>query len=97
MPSDNTFKWTLNKGACSDEIEIVVVNNQPTAYAGSDDETCNGTIQMNANDPSLQNAQVNGHYPENAVARRLIHYLIPILLGIYWNPASISSTLTLDT
>jgi hypothetical protein len=41
---DNTLRWTINKGSCSNSDDVVITNNAITADAGTDIYTCDNFI-----------------------------------------------------
>ncbi|NJO87839.1 MAG: hypothetical protein HC831_01935, partial [Chloroflexia bacterium] len=47
------FRWTISGGgACDDDYDVTIYNDQPTAAsAGLDDESCDGTYNLLANNP----------------------------------------------
>jgi hypothetical protein len=56
-PGLNTFRWTVTSGAesCIDFAEVGITNSKVIANAGSDFETCNGTITLGAQNPAPAN------------------------------------------
>ena len=49
-PNTNTFKWTVNKGICSDYDIIIITNNKTTvADAGDFKTSCETTYSLNGN------------------------------------------------
>ncbi len=48
---DNTFKWTVTANGCSHSDEVVITNNEVTAYAGTDQHICGETTTMKATKP----------------------------------------------
>lgn len=40
LPGLNTFRWTVSKEECTSFDDVMVTNNQITAYAGDDKEEC---------------------------------------------------------
>ena len=55
----NTYRWTITKGACSETDDVDVYNNSVVALAGTDiDNVCgtefrNSTVTLNATPPNL--------------------------------------------
>ena len=45
-PGNNTFRWTVTKGACVDYDNVVVVNNEISVYAGPNQATCENVAYL---------------------------------------------------
>ncbi|MEN8120420.1 MAG: PKD domain-containing protein, partial [Bacteroidota bacterium] len=49
---DNTFTWTVSKGACDATANVIISNKQIIANAGSDSPVCTSTASFNADNPA---------------------------------------------
>jgi PKD repeat protein len=50
----NTFRWTIVNGACSSSDEVFIINDMPTtANAGVDQVTCEDSIALFPNTPTI--------------------------------------------
>jgi hypothetical protein len=49
---DNVFRWRVQNGTCTNDDEVLIVNNEPSApYAGSDEVVCSDSYQLKATSP----------------------------------------------
>ncbi len=49
----NTFRWTVQNVLCYDYDDVTVTNNYTTAFAGEDQELCENSTQLSANQPPV--------------------------------------------
>jgi gliding motility-associated-like protein len=54
----NILRWTITRGICSSSDEVTISNFSVDANAGIDDYTCDGTYQLQGNNPITQNIAI---------------------------------------
>lgn len=95
VPGTYKFSWTVSNYTCDpsvDEVQVTILNNVNTAYAGSDINTCLNSVVLNGNMPATGNlckwSQISGpntaKFSSDESARSTISNLKPGCYKFLW-------------
>lgn len=94
---DNSFRWTVTRGGCSDYADLTITNNAPDAAdAGSLIQTCDANITLLGNDPVIGTGLWTKTAGSSSTIMEPTVYNTAVIIPVKGNPYSEIFTWTLS-